>query len=592
MRNLIYILVFICISANGQDYSRNFVMTPNQMETNNTRFGSFDGENAGQKYYSVNNGFYNYGERAWDLLNQVEAAMFANGSMPGAWDYGYSGTGEINLCTGDNSMEPNPDNQSTQGSLEPVAFDTAAKVAAIWEGRPENATINGRTKTKDQWSQELANFVFDELVTRSADDKLDWSNGTATYRSNATYGTNVRYRLDGFNGSYIDCWPIFQINTQGRRYINALSLIRSQINDDAVITEASEAGGGTKLQQVEEWIRDWADWTLVHSDYKMDVFIGSAWQTQSVGAPPVNTQYSASNNNTQNHVWYDVNGNGFLEVNTTQTVTLNNRQWAGIGLLGSAGLYFNDQTYKDHAEDCFELFFKLHIFPGNEFVENYRAYYEESDGNDNCADCGMNYWIVTMWEVVDFAYQHAVAVINGVNGAGSNVGLYFDWTTSDGDQQVFSTPFVTTTTSGGTKGIFNVLTEFNKYYLTPANGGYFGQRYTEQNGSGQNALLDFNNWRFGQINARGNAYYQNATLELSAQMDTGAGFPGQGFYLDGNGTVAIPNWWYTYAGPFGAWEQHIWYGDQTDIFAAGQGGGSNPVPVSASSNIVPYLIMN
>lgn len=59
------------------------------------------------------------------------------------------------------------------------------------------------------------------------------------------------------------------------------------------------------------------------------------------------------------------------------------------------------------------------------------------------------------------------------------------------------------------------------------------------------------------------------------------------------GTVAIPNWWYPFAGPFGAWDQHIWYGDMTNIFDTNQGSsGSNPVPVSRSNGILPFLIIN
>nr|MBX2849806.1 hypothetical protein [Acidiferrobacterales bacterium] len=216
-----------------------------------------------------------------------------------------------------------------------------------------------------------------------------------------------------------------------------------------------------------------------------------------------------------------------------QSGPFNNRVWDFVALVHSYGVYFNDAESRQFAWDFFTQFLQLAVFPDGTLAEWYRSH----DRNPNQ---GLTYNYTTLMHVVKVAQTHAVAVENRLPGM-TERGKFYDYVTALGtDQKVPNYPG--SSTSGGQKGIRQMLVNLSRYHRAPEDGGYLGIRKAENFAPYQSIL-----YRYSIVPAIANSYYQDRALEDYAAFNVDAGYPGPDTHRGGLGSK---NW--------GSWSEHTW----------------------------------
>jgi len=440
-----------------------------------------------------------------------------NGGDSGRWDNFSDVLGDIGVLPGNNTVEPRP----MFGAIGAYSVSDNIHYAAIIANLDNN--------------QELAAYVFKELLAVANDDKLDSSNGTS--KTNDTFGTTIR-----FNYSYSGADnPWFISAAKITKYIESYGLIYRLIENDPVIYNA------TDVQRVEQFFADWHDFIKTISANYITGTLGPNWRNNQITLGDYQKQFlDLATDNSQPYTHYDQNNVGFNHLTRMQASAFNNRVWDFIELVHTYGIYFGDADSRNLSSTFFKLFLKLCIFPDGTQAEWYRAYNSSATNSVGKPTQGFNYTYLTLAHVVKFAQTHAIAAHNGIPGV-TDAGYYYDYVTSEGtDELIDDYPQEATSTSGGHKGIYQMLINQSKYHRPPSHGGFEGLRFSERGlNNSPNIVFNGDQQVYSVVPAMANTYYQTDELRDYAFFSSGAGYPGPISFTSG-----AKNW--------GAWAEHSW----------------------------------
>ena len=507
----------------------NALLTPSQKEQLITRKSLTSG-----LYISTEQGFFGdwnfIKNRANVFLNDVQSG---NGDS-GRWENFSAENGEIGTI--------NP--SSIQGP-SPLEVNDNIHYAALIAYLDNDIT--------------LARAVFNELVIVANDDQLDASNGTT--KVNDTFGTTIRFNY-AYNSSGN---PWFLSATKIQKYIESYGLIYSLIKDDDFFDD--------NAQRVEQFFADWNNFMKQITNNLMTGFVGDNWLngvfTSSTTLEPEEGLV------TQPFTHLDENNQPINRTTILQNGAFNNRVWDFVGLVHTYGVYFNDADSRDVSWAYFKLFLEFNVFADGTLSEWYRSY----AGNGNQ---GFVYNYSTLLHITRTAQLHAIAVENNLAGV-KDRGKYYDYTTSIGtDEKIPNYPG--DSTSGGMKGIYQMITNLSRYHRLPEDGGYIGLRKAED-------LENYNGDKFvwSVLPAIANTYYQTQPLTDYMKFDISKGYPGP----DTNrGNQGASGW--------GPWSEHSWgaagaaygiglYADLEPIFNAVE----NPIclPIVAKTNNIALICL-
>ena len=397
-----------------------------------------------------------------------------------------------------NGYEPLPGN--TTGC--PTAFDQsgecidyvhyAAIISYIWNGRSESATLNGVTQSKDAHAQELAEAVWDVIVTAHNRPELDIAD-TARW---------VRNTADGN--------PHFQAISKFAKFLASYAIIQDQLTGYANYT--------SNVTSVDAWFAAAADFCYQRANNRINSQFGSGWENFNTNSFNTNASiYSAFNSQSFTHFNSSGVGAPGYEITTHQASGLNNRMMDFVDYVSIYGVHYNDTFYKDFSFNVFRLQMAVGTFSDGTFNEWYRSY----DGDPTV---GYTYATLTIFKLVAMAHHHAVAVQNGLTGV-SNIGLYYDYTSSLGSDELYSS-YVGGSTSGGNKGIRLLLDNLSRYYRQSAQGGFLDTRFAE-GGNSMDITADYRPYTI--MVAMANSYYDDSDLNDYWNMRTSAGYDGMGW---------------------------------------------------------------
>jgi len=484
------------------------VMTQAQLDEIDSRIDAQSSD-----YWASGNGFFGDG---LEMYNGAENFLSeeSTGSWQYEWDY------ETAPFTS-SSQEPTPDNfnppltGSNRRNMQQI--NDAALLSLVWKGRSESATFNGI------------------ILRRAQDAELDWSNATK-HPTNASPTSNPHF--------IIAAW----MSQQLRAYDSTFQ----QLEDSGYASFTSNRA------TVEGWFKDFADLTYARIQSLFGDHYGAA------GIPPYadnevttpsgtypNCLYNGNcggqtgtdpSSGTALYSYYESNGDpGTNAYSATWAIAVpwSNRIWDNVTFISSYGVMFNNSAYTQFGEDMFKAYFELAAFPDGTAGDFYRSY----DGTGEAPRLMFKYFGVTVFALAGIAMEHAIGVQNGLAYLGSDKGKFFDWTTSRGTDEIYSTTYVGSSTSGGTKGLYQFILHWANWYRTSAQGGWKNTRYAEGGTVVNNELSQ----RTVPV-AFANMYYQDPTFE---NFYKGINFDFSPDYYS-NGNVIDPNasWGEPSAGPW------------------------------------------
>lgn len=481
MKNITYILLLFPLICLGQAILGQATFTQPQLDEMWSRY-----QNNGP-FFNAANGIAGNGAEiftsAEDFLLEEESGSFAH-----EWDWVASTTP---LSTEPNSgfnSEPRPGGDADAGPDRSVDYDNyAAIVCAVFKNRADVITFAGQTLSADAHSERIAIAVRDLLIRRASDPEYDFGNQTKYPYDQATRGTIVSNN------------PFFIMTAKLDKYLIAYSLTYDKMPN------------GSNFTLLDNWFLDIANWCNAGLD---DIYVSMIGETPPFANIPraIDNAFVQDNYSGATYTHYDSSGNnGVNLIGRLQSTTCNNRMWDFITFLGTYGTLYNNSTFRDKNWELFKYYFQVGVFPDGTSNEWYRAS-GSSDGSS-----GMNYITVVAGQIVRNADFHAVAVTNGIPGV-SDVGQYYEYTTSIGTDELIS-GYNQTSTSGGSKGVFAYLDNWRKYFLTPADGGFEGVRHTDTGGQINAYRLPYT-----VVIAMANSYYNNQDFTNFENMDTNEGF--------------------------------------------------------------------
>lgn len=506
MRKLIIIFFFLCqaICLNSQSIAGQAIFTQSQLDELDARI-----DTQSTDYWASGGGYFGDGLKMYQgseqFLNQERGA----GTYANEWGWAVSP-----YASGESTKEPRPGanpagGSGASGSQDIEYIHDAAVLSIVWQGRSDILTFSGVTQTKDQHSKDLAEAVFEVIQRRASDANLDWSNRTT-------------FPINGV----IDANPFFIMFAKVSKYINSYACIYTQLS------------GTPNYALVENWLEDAVEYARLQIINKSIGVLGVSQPPFADGAlannvynqPYVDTAPFGFNPEptNQDYTFYDNAGVGVNRLTWAQAAGLNNRIWDALSSIGAYGTMFNAPTYRDFEKEWFKFFMEMGVFPDGTLNEWYRSY----DGNPAQ---GLNYATITGFHIVSAAYRHAVAVENGLPGVGTNRGELFDYTTSRGTTELYGPGVYTgTSTSGGNKGLLNMLLNITNYYRTSANGGWSDLRFAE----GGTPITEEDK-PFYIMFAMANIYYDNPTLRSIYRGTDGfvpPNYYSNGFTIDSAGS--------------------------------------------------------
>lgn len=382
----------------------------------------------------------------------------------------------------------------------------ASVLSAVWKGRTASITFSGETKSKDAHAQDLARAVFDVILRRSQDPKLD-------------FGDTGRWA----RGTTADGNPHFITMSKMSKYLTSFSLIYDQLGGYSSYVN--------NVSLVDTWFSDAAAFGYDRSVQRANRILGANWRSFAPNSYAVNNSLENPRlpaGNSQNHTHYNSAGVGQYSVSNAQVNSMTNRMMDFASYVSNYGALYNNQFYKDYAWDVFRCVMMIQVFPDGTYAEWYRSW----DANPTI---GITYATLSIFKVVADAYRHAVGVQNGVVGL-TDIGKYYDYTTSIGTDELYSV-YRATSTSGGNKGIRLMVENMSKWYRTTANGGWSDVRYAE----GGN-FIDSYNKPFTVFASMANTYYQDPVITDYYKFNTAAGYTGSMGWFNGFGVASAGAW--------------------------------------------------
>ncbi len=323
--------------------------------------------------------------------------------------------------------------------------------------------------------------VFRELAHLANRSHLDFSNQTVFDRTKMSFENPVFYAAAKMQQYRVSYALIFDLVKNTKYY------------QDNKIT-------------VNSWFKDAADYFKAVIDNNLDYWVMSGdWHSDS-GITP------RTGNLNDFYTYYDATGNtGYNEVGDFQFNTVNNRAWRLISFVGGYGYSFGENNYIDWAFDLFKFTLKIGQFPDNTFMEHVR-----SDSYNGGAvpdkELGIDYTWETYMGLTKMALENEVAVERGLLPS-DHRGRYFDYSTSIGTDEMF-TSYTYTSTSGGPKSLKGGLINLSKYYT---------QEFQRYNTNGE--LISPTEQTFSLITAMANTYYEDKELENFYLFNRQANYP-------------------------------------------------------------------
>lgn len=536
MRYLLFLLFPLFSSA--QSIVGQAIFTQPQLNEMNTRL---DGGGLYVVTNSGSSGFYGDGNQikvgAEEFLNQEQAGTYANEFT---WSSSAVPVADYNTGT----FEPSPVFSPAGGATLNVEYIHYASVlAAIWNGRSETTTFSGQTKSKSLHALDLAQAVFDVLLRRSQDVKLNFADTSRWVRNSA------------------DGNPHFITIAKMSKYLSSFALVYGQLS--------GYSSFNTNRASVESWFTAAKDFAVARHNNRVSAFLGSGWRNFANNSFGSTTDYGGAGNH-QSHVYFTSGGAGVMEVSSAQASATNNRALDFASYVGNYSIHFNDAATKSYAFDVFRLHMMFAVFADGSYMEHYRAY-------DTSPDLGLHYSTLAIFKLVSDAYRHEVAIANGLTGA-TEPGKYFNYSTSIGTDELYSS-YPSSSTSGGTKTIKLMLENLSKWYRTSANGGWSDIRYAE----GGNAINEYNR-PYTIATAMANTYYNDAGLEAYYKFN-GTGYGTMGGFFNGRGSVgawtehSLASSW----GESGLFGGYFGLADMEGIVFSGENPPTDPTPVTSSA---------
>ena len=447
------------------------------------------------------------------FLNEEEAT-----SYEGQWDWSYDGALAVELQNGDYESLPTAATDASGNRYEPASVDyihMAAVIAKVWDGDATSVTFSGQTKSKDLHALDLAESVFDVLNDQRQDPGLDFTD-------TGNYPTNLPNTLN------VVSYNLFYYASKMSKYMESYSLVYDQLSGYSPFT--------TNFASVETWFGDANTFFYDRlGDINNQVF-GIRLPENITGI--TTTAGTGWNDHQGNFKYYNVSGVGVDKITNGLRWVFQNRNWDLINYVGGYGVLFNNTNSRTFVWEMYKLTFKLIYSSDGTHSEWYRA----TSGSQFTETNGMHYVNINLWRHAKAAYTHAVAVENGLTGL-TDIGQFFDYTTSDGSDEIY-TDFDGTSTNGGPKGLLMALKHFSGAYRTVAEGGWQDERWGD---AGKTYLLGQDDYRPTTIAAAmANTYYDDTDLE-TFYMHASGGYPGMRYYNDGL-SPSITG--------VGAWHQH------------------------------------
>lgn len=518
MKKLLYIALFLPFISIAQTIGGQCLMTEAQrvwlrdnrfnqttgkyVETNSGGNGFFGDVNdfISLNYYSVIPG-------AEQFLNQEQSTGYAD-----QWTFANTDSPITisNSSANENSSPLGKNSTTGQYGIDHIHY--AALLAYIWQDDSTVITFSGETKARSAHAFDLAEAVFNVLVEQSNDTKLDFSNATK-------YPIDIDG--DGFYGSADIGAPLMYYIAKMEKYLHSYSLV-VPILDGETYFEAENAG-------VETWLANAASWAYEKIQWQNNRYLANEDPTVTPIGDRGFDQVSGFS-----PLYYTSGGTGQVTINQVAQGTVNNIALDFIQMFQAYGILFNNTAYKTLAYDMYELAIKLGVFPDGSWFEFSRATQSEPS-------LGFNYAAKGVSHLAMMAYKHAVAVENGLTGV-TDRGLYFDYSTSEGSDDLYTSGWATQTTSGGPKSLLLMIKNFGKWYRTSANDGYSDLRFAP---TGLDMEAEKRPYVLGAAIA--NVYYDDGDLYNLYTQNASVGYAGPDYY-QGAGVGTVVN-----DGPYNQW---------------------------------------
>ncbi len=499
MRRLIcIILLIIPLFSIGQNIVGQALLTESQIAEINIRLSNIEGDYVSTNYN--NNGFYGDGNEvlsgAETFLNEEESTGYHC-----QWTYftNYVSNSRDSINSNGEPFAKNlPEYKGVNWrSLCTEYIHYAAYMARVWRDETDRINFSGITKTKREHAIDLANAVINVLNEQANDSLLDWGN-TARFVQTSAYIGN----------------PLFISMTKMSKYLDSYAYVAQVVTTDN--NDVYE-----KMLGIEQWIKNAVEYAYLKQQIRNENAFGAKLPENITNTTlqTVGLGYNKQHNNT--YVYYDINGVGQQVSTLGVRYAINNRNWDFIGLIANYGILFNHTEYKKFAKEMFKLALKVGVMPDG-------TWFEWDRGTLSSPTNGTTYTGLTMYHLAKIAYNHAVAVENGLDGM-TNKGEFFDYTTSEGSSELYmgNSGYEGPNTSGGEKNLKLMLKNFLKHYRNEEDGGFIGVRFAE---GGKDPETLTRNPLVGV--AMANTYYQDQNLKDGYLQKIEKGYNGARYYGD------------------------------------------------------------
>ncbi len=379
--------------------------------------------------------------------------------------------------------------------------------AAIYAWALDNATV--------------AQQVIDQVVLRSNDTKLDFSN-TARFQRGYFAPTDVPY-------FYIIAWM--------SRMLDCYTLL----DDRGLITLTT-----TERNRLDQWFEDCKDWDYSIVDHNYKQYWGDSWQSDvfSVNSLANVALPDSDGNSTYSNPPFkisDGNGgfvypNGYLQTKL-QPWTMAASRWRYGNYLMRYGCAYNDSACREMSFEVNKMYLEFAVWPDGTNIDANRIL------RTQLWKATHNYIIGAIAQLLTTAYIFKVAKVNGLAGMEAFTGNeVYDFTTSSGFSSYPSlSGYVGGDTAGGQKNIKLVMDAYLKWFKQShgdGSGGWNPPRYSPF--SSDNVLIGnhgANDRNFISVYAFANSYYDDPVFKNVYEQDE-PNMPSKLTYGDG----MMTNW--------------------------------------------------
>lgn len=289
--------------------------------------------------------------------------------------------------------------------------------------------------------------VYDQIHYAAIKSFIEYQS-SGTEANAIALGNEVADRILAYAESNIQTTDLNADNTYTSPYMFVALRMTKFLQSWSLVEGYVTSIDSTERATIDNWFQDWAALFAGINDFSLDVTFGTDWRSENYQTTGYN--FVLPQNSTRTNPI-----NGFTTVFAQQTA-LNNVRSHIIGYVHTAGMYYNNASWKADSFEWYKMMLRFGHFSDGTTAEMVRSY----AGNEQL---GLVYMSVNFAGSVWMAISQKIAATNGVIPEADG-DKYLSFVTSKGTSDYSSlNNWTGTNTSGGSKSILSVFKALLNY---------------------------------------------------------------------------------------------------------------------------------